>query len=100
MQSHVGSESILHASSQCYEAIASTPAVRTDGEFVVDMIALSGDNLGQLKVCITTTLMEVRVPLIAATGGGVNQFEIHLLHANGEFFDKAASTPFANANAS
>ena len=73
-------------------------AVQTDDEFVVEMIAgLSGENLGQLKVSATTTLMEVRVPLIGATGGGANQFEIHLLDANGAIFDKATSTPFANA---
>jgi hypothetical protein len=74
-------------------------AVLTDDEFLVEMTAcLSGHNLGQLKVSTTTTLMDVRVPLIGATGGGVNEFEIHLLDANGEIFDKATSTPFANAS--
>lgn len=69
-----------------------------EDEFLVDMIAFaSGHNLGQIKVSATTTLMEVRVPLIGATGGGVNQFEIHLISAEGKIFDKATSTPFANA---
>ena len=62
------------------------------------MIAcVSGHNLGQIKVSATTTLMEVRVPLIGATGGGVNQFEVHLLNADGKIFNEATSTPFANA---
>lgn len=74
-------------------------AVLMDDEFVVDMVgALTGQNLGQLKVTSSTTLMEVRVPLIGATGGGVNMFEIHLLDARGQVFENSSSTPFANAS--
>ena len=81
------------------KALPTPSPVFAADEFLVDMVTcITGQQLGELKVSASTRLMDVRAPLIAAMGGGINKFEIHLLDSAGTLYESAHSTPFANAS--
>ena len=66
-------------------------------KFEIDLIgAVTGANLGSLKVKPATRLIDVQLRLLAAVGGVGRAYEAHLLKGTDEF-DEPFGTPFAHA---
>ena len=79
-------------------ALVPPSPISTTAEMNVSLVAaLTGVTLGRSKVTSATRLLDIRPSLVAAMGGGLNLFEVHLVSQAGTVYDKAFSKPFEGA---
>ena len=75
-----------------------SPVLRPAEEVVVIVdSALSGNELGRLKVTAATTLSDIRVAVLTAMGGGYRKHEVHLFDPQDDLHEKAFGKPFSQA---